>query len=83
MLKDGIAIETTTGYWASVKEAAIDLANGSLTTSHPIEIRTDQGTIRANGLQVSDRGKRISFVNGVSVTYLPAGELAAAPAGDQ
>jgi len=79
VLKDGIAIKTTTGYWASFREAAIDLAQGSLVSSQPIEIRTSEGTIRANGVQVSERGKRIAFVNGVSVTYLPPGELAAAP----
>jgi len=79
VLKDGIAIKTTTGYWASFREAAINLAKGSLVSSQPIEIRTSEGTIRANGVEVSERGKRIAFVNGVSVTYLPPGELAAAP----
>jgi lipopolysaccharide export system protein LptC len=78
VLKDGIAIKTTTGYWASFKEAAIDLAAGSLVSSQPIEIRTNEGTIRANSVEVSERGKRIAFRNGVSVTYLPPGELAAA-----
>ena len=80
VLKDGIAIKTTSGYWASFKEAVIDLATGSLTSSQPVEIRTSKGTIRANSVEVSDRGKRIAFRNGVSVTYLPPGELAAASA---
>jgi len=79
VLTDGVAT-TTTGYWASFQEAAIDLAEGSLVSNQPIEIRTREGTIRANGLQVSERGKRISFLNGVSVTYLPPGELVSAPA---
>jgi len=77
VLKDGVAT-TTSGYWASFQEAAIDLAEGSLVSDRPIEIRTNEGTIRANGLQVSDHGKRVSFLNGVSVTYLPPGDLAAA-----
>jgi lipopolysaccharide export system protein LptC len=78
-LSEGIAIKTTTGYWATFEEAAIDLHAGSLTSDQPIEIRTDQGTIRANGVEITDHGKRIAFLNGVSVTYLPTGELAAAP----
>jgi lipopolysaccharide export system protein LptC len=78
VLKGGIAVKTTTGYWASFKEAAIDLRKGSLISSQPIEIRTNEGTIRANAVEVSDHGKRIAFRNGVSVTYLPPGELAAA-----
>jgi lipopolysaccharide export system protein LptC len=80
VLKDGIAIKTTTGYWATFKEAVIDLGTGSLVSSQPVEIRTSEGTIRANSVEVSDRGKRIAFRNGVSVTYLPPGELAAASA---
>lgn len=82
-LSDGIAIKTTTGYWASFEEAAIDLKQGTLKSDQPIEIRTAQGTIRANGVEVTDRGKRIAFLNGVSVTYLPSGELAAAPANNE
>jgi lipopolysaccharide export system protein LptC len=77
VLKDGIAVKTTTGYWASFKEAVIDLTAGSLVSSQPVEIRTNEGTIRANSVEVSDRGKRIAFRNGVSVTYLPPGDLAA------
>jgi lipopolysaccharide export system protein LptC len=77
VLTEGIAT-TTDGYWASFRQAAIDLGEGSLVSEGPIEIRTSEGTIRANGLQVSERGKRITFLNGVSVTYLPPGELAAA-----
>jgi lipopolysaccharide export system protein LptC len=79
-LSEGISIETTTGYWATFVEAAIDLREGSLTSDQPIEIRTEQGTIRANGVAITDHGKRIAFLNGVSVTYLPAAELAMAPA---
>ncbi len=83
VLKDGIAVKTTTGYWASFKDAVIDLTAGSLVSSKPVEIRTGEGTIRANSVEVSDRGKRIAFRNGVSVTYLPPGDLAAPAAAHQ
>lgn len=81
-MAEGIAITTTSGYWASFEEAAIDIRNGTLVSTEPIEIRTNEGVIRANGIEVTDRGKRIAFVNGVSVTYAPPGELAATPAAD-
>ena len=58
--------------------AAIDLGKGTLVSSTPIEIHTDQGSIRANALNVSERGKHVIFSNGVSVTFLPPGDLAAA-----
>jgi lipopolysaccharide export system protein LptC len=78
-LTDGLAIATTTGYSASASEADIDLGKGSMVSTSPIEIKTEQGSIRANALAVSERGKRVTFTNGVSVTYLPPRELAAAP----
>lgn len=78
VLRGGVTIATDTGYAAKVGEAAIDLGKGSLTTSTVIEITTGQGSIRANSLDVTDRGKRIVFGNGVSVTFTPPGELAAA-----
>jgi lipopolysaccharide export system protein LptC len=78
-LKNGIAISTDTGYSASVDEAAVDLGQGTLVTTKPIVIQTAEGSIRANGLSVTERGKHVLFSNGVSVTYLPQGPLAAAP----
>jgi lipopolysaccharide export system protein LptC len=74
-LKDGITVQTTTGYAGKFTDAAIDLGKGSLTSSKPIELSTAEGSIRANGVTVTDRGKRIKFTDGVSVTYLPPGEL--------
>lgn len=75
MLKDGVNVQTTNGYAGKFTEAAIDLGKGSLTSSKPLELSMAEGTIRANGVTVTDRGKRIIFTDGVSVTYLPPGEL--------
>ena len=76
-LKDGISIKTTTGYAASFESASVDLAKGSLSSSRPIEITTSEGSLRANSVEVSDRGKKIVFSGGVSVSYMPPDELAA------
>ena len=75
MLKDGVNVQTTNGYAGKFTEAAIDLGKGSLVSSKPLELSMAEGTIRANGVTVTDRGKRILFTDGVSVTYLPSGEL--------
>jgi lipopolysaccharide export system protein LptC len=79
-LKNGIAISTDTGYSASVDAAAVDLAQGSLTTSTPVDIKTAEGSLHAGALSVTDRGKHVLFSNGVSVTFTPQGPLAAAGA---
>lgn len=74
-LKNGIDVTTNTGYSATLQGAAIDLAKGTLTSNQPLEIRTGEGTIRANGVTVSERGKHVTFMNGVSVVYMPPAEL--------
>jgi len=80
VLKERIAVRTTTGYEALLEEAAIDLKKGSMVSSRPIELRTNEGIIRANEVEVSERGKKIEFRKGVSVTYMPPGETFAEPA---
>jgi lipopolysaccharide export system protein LptC len=74
-LKDGIDVQTDSGYSATLQGAAIDLAKGTLVSDQPLEIRTAEGNIRANGVSVSERGKRVTFTNGVSVVYMPPAEL--------
>lgn len=78
-LKDGIAIETTSGYSASFESAAVDLAKGSMVSTQPVEISSKDGKMRADTVEVSDHGKRIVFRGGVSVTYLPPAELVSQP----
>jgi lipopolysaccharide export system protein LptC len=78
-LKNGISITTTTGYSATLQQATIDLDKGSLQSSQPLEISGKEGSLRANSMTVSDRGKTIAFGGGVSVTFMPPGNLATAP----
>ncbi len=78
-LKNGISIQTTTGYAATIREAAVDLAKGSLRSSAPVEISAKEGTLHANSIDVTDRGKSVVFGGGVSVTFMPPAELATPP----
>jgi lipopolysaccharide export system protein LptC len=77
VLKNGITLTTTNGYTAVLKEAAIEMENGHLKTEMPVEIKGSQGTIKANAMEVFDRGARVVFSKGVSVIYLPADERSA------
>lgn len=74
-LRDGVRVSTNTGYSGTIGGASVDLAAGSMVSDTPLEIITAEGTIRANGVTVLERGKRIKFTNGVSVTYMPPAEL--------
>ena len=77
-LSQGIAVSTTGGYTAKLIAASIDLAAGSLATDQPVELHSAEGTLKANAMTVTERGKHALFSNGVSVTYMPPGELVTA-----
>jgi lipopolysaccharide export system protein LptC len=74
-LSEGITVSTNSGYSGSLAGAAIDLGAGTLVSDQPLEFRTAEGSIRAGGVSVAERGKRVMFTGGVSVTYMPPAEL--------
>jgi lipopolysaccharide export system protein LptC len=79
-LKDGIAVITTDGYQAKLVDASVDVKNGTLVSQRPIEISSADGTIKANGIAISERGKHVKFLGGVSVNFIPPDGAFAAPA---
>ena len=68
MLRDGISIKTSTGYEAEFNRADVDLKKGTLQAIEPVELRSADGTIRGNEVEIVEGGKRIIFRNGVSMT---------------
>ncbi|MCX5494996.1 LPS export ABC transporter periplasmic protein LptC [Kaistia dalseonensis] len=69
VLDDQITLSTTTGIDGSLASADIDMKSGTMRSDKPLEISSQGSTIKANNVEVQDRGKRISFRNGVKVTY--------------
>jgi lipopolysaccharide export system protein LptC len=84
-LRDGINVKTSTGYEANLKRADVDLKSGVMRASEPVELRSADGTIRGNHVEIVDGGKRIIFSEGVSMTFGSAqsGEPGARPASRQ
>lgn len=78
VLSKGITMKTSNGYTARFEDARINMDKGDLSSDKPIEISAAAGTIKANGIEVTDRGAHVKFLNGVTVNYIP-GQL---PAGD-
>ena len=71
-LRDGITIETSDGIRATMKDADIDINKGNLVTTKPVEIHSSDGNwLKANGARIENKGAKITFVNGVSVNYVP------------
>lgn len=70
-LRDGITLKTSNGYEAKLVEAAIDMEKGHLATEKPVTIKGAEGSISANSMEIVDRGAKIRFGGGVSVTFVP------------
>ena len=70
-LKDGITIESSDGYVAALQDAQIDIGKGNIVSRKPVEIHSSDGWLKANGVQIVNRGARVKFVNGVSLSFMP------------
>src|SRR5581483_7280784 len=79
VLQNGITISTSDGYSGTLRDAHVDIGKGTLSSANPIEIRSDAGSLRANSIDIADRGKRVKFSGGVSVSFVPPPDAFAPP----
>ena len=73
-LKDDIRVWTDKGEEARLKTAAIAFKTGSIVSKEPVTVTTPKGTIDADGLDVVENGKVISFIGNVHVLINGQGE---------
>jgi lipopolysaccharide export system protein LptC len=82
-LRNGITIVTSDGIRATMIDADIDITKGKLDSLKPVEIHSSDGNwLKANGVNIEDKGARMTFINGVSVYYIPSDDDAAPAAPD-
>jgi len=79
-LRDGAQMQTTNGYTGSLAEAEIDLGKGTLVSHKPVSFTSSDGSIHANAVTITDRGKHLLFSDGVTVSFVPPADLVASPA---
>jgi len=70
-LNKDIIITSKQGYTAYLVSANARLKEKYITSKDPVLIEWEGGSIRANGLEISDRGNVIRFLNRVKVTLRP------------
>lgn len=70
-LKDDIRVWTDKGEEARLKTAAIAFKTGSIVSKDPVTVTTPKGTVDADGLDVVENGKVISFIGNVHVHINP------------
>jgi lipopolysaccharide export system protein LptC len=71
VLDDDIALASSTGYAARLKEAIVDMHSGNVISNKPVKVKLLNGFLDANRLEISENGAVIRFDGGVSMTLYP------------
>ncbi len=68
-LEGNVRIVEKGRFTATMAKAHVELENKNLVSGVPVVVEMDTGTITANGLQVSNDGNNIKFLNGVKARF--------------
>jgi lipopolysaccharide export system protein LptC len=71
-LRRDIVLSTSEGHEARLGEAVIDLREGTVISNQPVEVKTQQGTLRGNRLEVLRSGEVVRFDGGVEMLIVAA-----------
>jgi lipopolysaccharide export system protein LptC len=66
-LTQGITIRSTAGYEGKLEEAYIEVKRGHVITDKPVDITFNNGSLRAERMEVFDNGARAFFEGGVKM----------------
>ncbi|MBY0532473.1 MAG: LPS export ABC transporter periplasmic protein LptC [Xanthobacteraceae bacterium] len=66
-LTEGIVIRSTAGYEGKLQDATIEVKRGHVKTESPVDITFNNGSIRADRMEVFDNGARAIFDGGVKM----------------
>lgn len=67
-----ILLTSSSGYEGILTEAIIDIRKGKIVSNQPVEIKTLQGKLNANRMEVTNAGDVVRFENGVSMVLDPS-----------
>jgi lipopolysaccharide export system protein LptC len=72
VLRDQIVVTSGQGYSARLREAAVDMKGGNVTSDQPVEVTLPNGLLLSNGMEIVESGAVIRFNRGVVLTLDPA-----------
>jgi lipopolysaccharide export system protein LptC len=82
-LSDAITIRASDGSAADLEHASIDLTTGEVDSDTPVSFSSSLGAIRAEGMQVGEKGGSVTFTDGVKMTVDPSAIRNAEPGLEQ
>lgn len=70
-LRRDIVLKSTAGYEAHLSQAVVDVREGNIVSDEPVEVTSQQGTLKGNRLEVKKSGEVVRFDGGVTMTLMP------------
>lgn len=77
-LNNDISLKSTSGYEIRLNEAVVDTGSGEVVSNKPVEVQSQQGTIRAERLEVIRSGEVVRFIGNVVMNLTPGADASAA-----
>jgi lipopolysaccharide export system protein LptC len=89
-LRKDVFLQSSTGYEARLTSALVDIANGTVTSDEPVDVKLLNGTLRSDRLRVKEKGDVVLFEGNVVMNLImdqpaadPSGQADAEPAPTQ
>ncbi|MBX3535862.1 MAG: LPS export ABC transporter periplasmic protein LptC [Xanthobacteraceae bacterium] len=66
-LTEGVVIRSTAGYEGKLQDAMIEVKRGHVVTTNPVDITFNNGSLRADRMEIFDNGARAVFEGGITM----------------
>jgi lipopolysaccharide export system protein LptC len=69
-LHKDIFLQSSTGYEARLTQALVDIANGTVTSDEPVDVKLLNGTLRSDRLRITEKGDVVRFEGNVVMNLI-------------
>jgi lipopolysaccharide export system protein LptC len=69
-LQKDIFLQSSTGYEARLTHALVDIANGTVTSEDPVDVKLLNGTLRSDRLRITEKGDVVVFEGNVVMNLI-------------
>jgi lipopolysaccharide export system protein LptC len=73
-VKTDVRVKTTSGYDIRLESAKMKFKTGDISSNEHVNVKMDSGEIDADGLEMVDNGKRVSFIGNVHSRMEPTSD---------
>jgi lipopolysaccharide export system protein LptC len=73
-VKTDVKVKTTSGYDITLESAKMKFKTGDISSDRPVNVKMNGGEISADGLQMIDNGKKVTFIGNVHSRLEPTSE---------